>query len=385
MDEIITYSLRNNLKHSDSYYQDVAAFVDRILKEIRKLADSTIEDFQMFIVQNRIETLRTFDEYALEYLMLGTYWHVHGGHAIRLHTLVQRILAGLGRLRKNSDLLKPLVDFWRGLLGIKLLSGTDHQNLKYPLTIENYSRLLDWMSATGELTEEYSRLIHWLDFLKSQKPQKTAAILKTTSSLAAWFEFQAVEALGPYTQNVEDFLKSKHPQYRLREDNFFCGRQEIEYHFNMIGTEILNRAYRDDFLKTDRKVVLLPPCMKAKLEAGCEAISTPIGEKCMACTPTCRVHQLTKLGKKHGFTVMVMPHDMKVFSKNGKKSGLTGIVGISCPLTNTSGGWEMKSVGVPAQGVLLDYCGCPWHWHDDGIATDINFNQLLKVVAIKEF
>jgi hypothetical protein len=107
----------------------------------------------------------------------------------------------------------------------------------------------------------------------------------------------------------------------------------------------------------------------------------------MACTPSCRVHQLTKLGEKHGFSVMVMPHDMKVFSKNGDqsaKSGPTGIVGISCPLTNTAGGWEMKSVGVPAQGVLLDYCGCPWHWHEDGITTDINFKQLLRVVGVEQ-
>jgi hypothetical protein len=155
----------------------------------------------------------------------------------------------------------------------------------------------------------------------------------------------------------------------------------------MVGTEILNRAYRDEFMQTEQKIVLLPPCMKAKLEDGCEAVSTPIGEQCKACTPICRVHQLTKLGEKHGFAVMMMPHDMKIFSKDEKNStklGSLGIIGISCPLTNTAGGWEMKSIGVPVQGVLLDYCGCPWHWHDDGIATDINFGQLLKVVGVNE-
>jgi hypothetical protein len=30
-------------------------------------------------------------------------------------------------------------------------------------------------------------------------------------------------------------------------------------------------------------------------------------------------------------------------------------------------------------GVLLDYCGCRYHWHKAGIPTDINFDQLLQV------
>ena len=37
-------------------------------------------------------------------------------------------------------------------------------------------------------------------------------------------------------------------------------------------------------------------------------------------------------------------------------------------------------LGVPAQGLLLDYCGCIWHWDKKGIPTDINFNQLVRVV-----
>jgi hypothetical protein len=40
----------------------------------------------------------------------------------------------------------------------------------------------------------------------------------------------------------------------------------------------------------------------------------------------------------------------------------------------------MKRLYVPAQGLLLDYCGCKWHWHKDGIPTDINFNQLLRLM-----
>jgi hypothetical protein len=62
-----------------------------------------------------------------------------------------------------------------------------------------------------------------------------------------------------------------------------------------------------------------------------------------------------------------------------------GIIGASCPLTNVTGGWETRDLGVPAQGILLDYCGCPWHWDlGRGLSTDINFNQLLRLLDIKD-
>jgi hypothetical protein len=379
MEEIITYSLRNRQSHSDSYYQEIAVFADEVLNRIHLQAGLIIKNYQDFVDQNDIESVRSSDEYALEFLMLGTFWQVHGKRALRLNTASQRILEGLGKYRKEIEILKGFFDFWRGVLG-NILIASPNGRPPAIFTLENLSRLMDWMSATGELTEETKRLKQWQTYFKSQSPESAAKSLTVATELSSWFASRSLEVLGPYTNSVDEFLIHKHPQYRWREDNFFCGRERVEYHFSMVGTEILNRNFRDAFLQTERKIVLLPPCMKAKLEDGCEAVETPHGERCMACTPGCRVHQLTKLGEKRGFMVMVMPHDMKVFSEDkddSKKSGSTGIVGVSCPLTNTAGGWEMKSVGVPAQGMLLDYCGCPWHWHEEGIPTDINFNQVL--------
>jgi hypothetical protein len=124
--------------------------------------------------------------------------------------------------------------------------------------------------------------------------------------------------------------------------------------------------------------------MKAKDEDTCLATDTPYGQLCAACTSSCRVHQATKLGEKHGFQVLVMPHELSVFSNNSLQptsNHATGVVGVSCPLTNVTGGWETRALGIPAQGLPLDYCGCSWHWHETGIATDINFKQLLAVIG----
>jgi hypothetical protein len=82
-----------------------------------------------------------------------------------------------------------------------------------------------------------------------------------------------------------------------------------------------------------------------------------------------------------------LPHELSVFASGTVEpmnGGQAGVVGISCVLTNPSGGWETKDLGIPAQGVLLDYCGCPWHWHEEGFPTDINLRQLLAVIGINE-
>ncbi len=154
---------------------------------------------------------------------------------------------------------------------------------------------------------------------------------------------------------------------------------------NMVGTEILNQAFREAFLGTTRRVALVPPCMKAKPDDECQAQMTPHGARCAGCTPACRVHQLTKLGQKHGFEALIMPHELSIFSSGAVKpveNGAVGVIGVSCVLTNPSGGWETKAMDVPAQGVLLDYCGCRYHWHKEGFPTDININQLLRVLDV---
>jgi hypothetical protein len=40
-------------------------------------------------------------------------------------------------------------------------------------------------------------------------------------------------------------------------------------------------------------------------------------------------------------------------------------------------------LSIPAQGVLLDYMGCKYHWDEQGIPTDTNITKLLEVLGIE--
>ena len=385
MTEIVTYSLRNGRNSSTQFYEDLATFTDTFIAEAETQIGPTVNAFQTYLDESKHEAPRTFAEYAFELLTLGTLWTIYAGEAVGRSQIIENILVNLVKLRKKHRFLKPGIDVIRGTLHFLFLGSKKHKQTAIKPTIENFDQLLHWMAATGDFKEEAKRLQAWRDFLAAQTPQDAQTHLQKALSFAEWFETNSLAVLGDYTPHVDQFLTETHPGYRLREDSIFCGRQRVEYHMNMVGAEILNRSFRKDFLNTKRKVVLLPPCMKARQDGSCEAKMTPMGEVCSACEPGCRVHQITQLGKKQGFNVIMIPHELNVLSNGNsplKQDEPLGIVGVSCPLTNVTGGWETKRLGIPAQGVMLDYCGCNWHWHlAEGIPTDINFKQLQTVLG----
>jgi len=385
--EVITYTLRDDQPCSDQYYLDVAAFTDIAIHAGKTRLSQPLQTFQTYLSETGREQLRSTDEYLLELLTLGVLWQVYAARSGSLPPVTQPVLVGLVSLRKKNDRLKLLVDGLRGLLnGLFLWSG-DPGAARATNTIAALDSLLQWLSASGDFPQEVLRLSAWQDFLQSLPPEQTMAYLAAILGFAAWFDRASLERLGRYTPNVERFIADSRRRYRWRRDAVLCGRQPVEYHLNMVGIEILNRAFREAFLQTERKVLFLPPCMKAKTDSECQAVATPVGERCAGCTPGCRVHQLTKLGEKHGFQVFMLPDDLATLSSSHAKSvtgARIGVVGVSCVLTNTSGGWETRQQGLPAQGLPLDYCGCSYHWHKQGLRTDINLRFLLQIMGIDQ-
>jgi len=384
--EVITYSLRDDQERSDQYYRDAAVFTNEVLAEAEGRPRALVETFQTYLQRTGREALRTRPEYTFELLTLGVMWRVYAGDALGLAQVPRQVLTSLIRLRQRGGCLKPGADFLRGVLGSLFLLPDGRRLTETPTpTLDYLDRLLDWLATTDAFIQEVKRLHAWRDFLAGQPPEEASESLAAAVAFAAWFEARSETVLGRYTPHVERFLTETHPNYHWREDAIFCGRRRVEYHLNMVGTEILNRAFREAFLGTARKVALLPPCMKAQPDGACQARPTPFGARCAGCTPNCRVHQVTKLGKRFDFKILILPDELSVFSSGRVKpveNDSVGIIGVSCVLTNVTGGWETRALGIPAQGVLLDYCGCSWHWHEEGIPTDINVGHLLRVLGI---
>jgi len=381
---IITYSLKNHQKRSDQFYLDLSDFTDVVLQETLDRFGKLLDEIQHAQGIGEEGSKRTKEEHAFDLLVLGVLWQVYAPKAASLARGPRRWLNKLVQVRRSSPLLKPAADFLRGVIGgVALFARGKRQDMP-SLSLDNLSRLIDWMEAVGEFKEEVRRLRVWRAFLAAKDTVAQQTALQGAADLAIWFEHASWKALGSYTLHVEQFLLTSHRRYRWREDYMFTGRQRVEYHLNMVGTEIMNRSFRAGFLQAERKIIFVPPCMSAPKDGKCQATPTPYGERCAACTPTCQVHQVTKLGEKHGIQVFMIPDSFSPLSSS-KGGGLgdarIGVVGVSCPLTIVSGGYEMKRLGIPAQGLLLDHCGCSWHWDPGGgIVTEINLKQLRMIL-----
>ncbi|MDI7277138.1 MAG: DUF116 domain-containing protein [Anaerolineae bacterium] len=378
--EVITYSLRGSASQPDAYFCDVAATAGRVLAEGARRFGPWLDAFQAHLAAGR-EGPRTHGECIYELLTLGVLWRVYAGRAASAWAPLG-LLTGLTHLRRRTVRLKPGIDRLRGVLGWLFLRPA--RPCPPPPSLAGLDALLRWLAASDVFEQAARRLRAWRGFMATLPPKDALAVLAGADALANWFEVYSVEALGRYTPHVERFLAEVHPRYRWREDVQLCGRQRVEYHLCMIGTEILNRAYRAAFLAAPRKAVLLPPCMRAQPEGLCQARPTPLGARCAACTPGCRIREITSLGQERGFAAMILPGELAVFSQRSRPSegNALGVVGVSCVLTNADGGWQAQELGIPAQGVPLDYCGCVWHWHERGLATEVNQRQLLRALGL---
>jgi hypothetical protein len=382
--ETITYSLTADDADSNAYYHDIAQFTDTVLAHAQIRLQSLVAQFKTYVQETGCESLRTSEEYILEALTLGVLWNVYAAHAMTCSPRLFSVFHHLIALRRRHRWLKPGVDRLRGILTTLCLRPRSTTPLQsYPWTAGQIDTFLNWLAVTGEFHEEVKRLRTWQRFFETLPSAHAANHLDRLIACAHWFQTQAQEAICSYTSHVEEFLQDVHPhRYRWREDMLFCGRREVEYHLIMVGAEILNRALRADFLRTPRKAVLLPTCMRSRSAVECRARKEGFDISCTGCSSNCRINQLTRLGKRMGFDVFMIPHS-SVFSKwleRWRDTREVGVVGVACVLNLFTGGYEMKDLNIPSQCVLLDYCGCQNHWHSEGIPTDINQAQLLHIL-----
>lgn len=329
MKEYITYFL-----HS-TYYRNISQFCNEILPTITVNSQNTIDDFMKFIKINSTQELRSRHEYELEFLIIGVLWNTY----------------------KPQDA---------------------------ECTSDFFKKLLIFLDKSNEFPYEVQRLITWKLFFKKNDENYSSCALKTAADLGLWFEKKAKQSLGIYTENVKNFLNTSYLDYGSRDDNFFCGRREVEYHLNMLGAEILNNCFKSDFKKAEHKKVFLPSCMCLNSKDVCQKRRIKNGFLCTGCSPRCEVNKITKLGADSGFEVLVISHNTDVFSgQENIKYGTVGIIGIACILNLIEGGLKARSLNLMPQCVILDYCGCKRHWDRHGIPTSISFSKLFEILQIK--
>ncbi|MFH0990930.1 MAG: DUF116 domain-containing protein [bacterium] len=378
-----TYSLTSTNTNSELYYRRVREFTDEVLDHASESLLPAVRDFMDYLRINRLENLRRSEEYFLELLSFRLLWNSYGGYALAVRRAPFVLLARRSEWRKRHQPWKPMIDQIRGILMTLFLYPQRGEQRPSSLpTLYDVDWLCLWLEATGEFSEQALRFVRWRGFWATQSAASRAEFGAAAFRFTTWFSKRSEEVLGEYTTSVDAFLLNTRHHYRWLEDRVQCTRRKIEYHLNMLGAEIMNRAFRNDFNSTETKAVLLPGCMRSRSDKECKAIRTLEGLRCEDCLPQCSVNRIREMGKKQHFEVYLIPHASD-FSLWSPKPGnpRRGVVAAACVTTLVEGGWELKRYDVPAQCVLLDYSGCKKHWDCEGTPTALNIRELKRILV----
>jgi uncharacterized protein len=379
-----TYSLNILNQSGTSFYDDLSNFIDQFLPVLFSGAQQYTEDYIAYMHTAKAEPFRSKNEYVLEFLIIGILWNEYSFHSQRSSRLIVLIASLLYKIRSLNSIFKSASDCLRGFL-VHMLLHAPSDDIVVPGG-KSFHRLILWLEATGEFTEETKRLMQWYLHISTFDSDKQKQFLTDCSKLAITFKSSAKSFLGKYTANIASFVKDVPARNRNSENRIFCGRSEIEYHMNMFAAEVMNRQFRDEFIGHKNKVVLLPTCMRKQSQKICKAYNDGETLLCARCNTSCTIHILSKKLAKHGVQCSLVPHssDFSRFLKRWQNSTDTALVGVACVLNLLRGGYEMRRLLIASQCVFLDFSGCKKHWHSMGIPTSLNQTQLNFILGIDE-
>ncbi len=320
-----TYDLRSEDGTAGGYYAAVQAAAQVVTRKIMADAGGFISGHMRYISGAGGEDLRDRREYMLELLACGVLWNRYGAP---------------------------------------------------PFTLDGLNRLITRLSATGEFEQEVKRLANWSRYLASVPEADAIACLTEAHKLAVWFAAYSADVLGEYTRNVDAFIAQEASKRPGRADYILRNRDRTEYHLNMISAEVMNEAFRAAFLSTDRRAVLVPGCMRRPATGRCAAVRVGSCLRCVECSAGCPIGGLRRHYGKQDIDIFVITHASEIPETIDRR---TGVVGVACVLHLMSGGWKLRELGVPAQCVLLNFCGCQEHWNADQPA-EIDETELAAIL-----
>lgn len=363
----ITYNIENN---------DYNTQIEKTTNIIIKNSNNYIQFLNDYVEYVNQHIQKSGMECILDIVSIGIYWMEYIQKAYTLDNTSKNILIKLAKIRRNNTQIKEDIDYIKGhIITEKLTKNTKKE---IPFTTTSIDKLFDYLSATGEYYFELKELNYFKEYLKTKNKTEIEKILKQVLNFSDYFKTITNKTLHKYTYNVNNYLEQELYKHKNKEDLIFCGRREVEYHLNMFGAEIMNRAYRKEYDKREKTIILLPDCMQIK-NKKCLSQETIYGQQCIGCSDNCNVNQLKNYIEKE---VYVIKHESELFKDIPTHEKKTiSIIGIACVLNLINGGLKAKSLGMPAQCVILNYVGCSNHWMQNRISTSINSEKLKEIIG----
>lgn len=188
--------------------------------------------------------------------------------------------------------------------------------------------------------------------------------------------------LAPYLESVDNFVACQ-ADSSWKEPDPLRSKPTETYLRNALTVGILNLLHRQAFMATDRRVIVLPACLKDYGDWECVAVEGKTPWECDRCHPGCTINETIEKFADERTTVLIEPEDLTatLAEFKGKKGEVVGVAGVACVLTLLSGFDRTIKLGLPTQGVFLNYSSCAHHWAAPAYNTDYSLARLAWVLG----
>jgi len=146
---------------------------------------------------------------------------------------------------------------------------------------------------------------------------------------------------------------------------------------DLINANIKNSIHKENFLKTNNRVLFLPHCCRKYMDSRCKADFDPESASylCRHCSDDCQVNEATKLAKKENCDVYILPGSScvkKIFQKNL----YNGVIGVACTEEISLSTKILEQFNIAVQSIPLIKNGCS--------GTKFNFETLRRITEEKK-
>jgi hypothetical protein len=128
---------------------------------------------------------------------------------------------------------------------------------------------------------------------------------------------------------------------------------------DLMDIYVKNFSNRESFLKTKKRALFLPHCIRKHMDNKCKArFDKEIPSyQCAHCSSDCLVNRATNMAEKKGYDVYVIPGNSCV-TKILQRNRYEGIVGVACSEEIKLSEKYLKNLGIPGQAIPLIRNGC---------------------------
>ncbi len=246
-------------------------------------------------------------------------------------------------------------------------------------SLDDLKELIDYIKNTGEYAYEVPILEKWHKYWTDCNDKKFSTDICKVLLFTDLFIDGSQKYIGQYFNN-EFFNRQVNIDPR-REDYFQVTKTKPEYFLNAISAMWMIDINREIFDSMPIKKVMVPGCMRPENGRNCQARHDGAYLQCSGCNNICNINKLRQTGQKKGFDVMIVLHQ-STFKVDYEQLRGTGIVGVACMSCLLSGGLMLQEKGIKPLCVMLNKPGCKKHWTADGISTDIDYDELFRVLGI---